>query len=250
MEDFELFEEGDLQVIEEEQDVAPLPPLRVLMVLANDFFRDEEYLYPRAIFDANECEVTVAAGHVGKCGGVMEAQVDAEIDLKEACKIAFDNPYDAVCFVGGQGTSVYYEDPDAHMLARIAAKKSKILGAICVAPTILAKAGLLTNRRATAFPTCRFNLESNGAEFIKPANTTVPVVIVQETKYADIVTASGPVAARQWGSQIMELLIEKREAEIKAAKEAAEAAAKAKAEGAVADDEEVEETPEETSNEA
>ena len=59
--------------------------------------------------------------------------------------------FDAVIFVGGGGSEVYFDDPKAHNIARKAFKAKKLVCAICIAPSILAKAGLLEGRKATVW---------------------------------------------------------------------------------------------------
>ena len=72
----------------------------------------------------------------------------------------------------------------------------KITAAICIAPVILANAGLLNGKKATSFPSEENALEDKGAAF-----TGNPVE-------ADglIVTAEGPKAARDFGKKIAQLL--------------------------------------------
>ncbi len=104
--------------------------------------------------------------------------------------------YDAVVFVGGPGASVYFDDVDAQALAQRASQKGKVVGAICIAPSVLAHAGLLDGREATAFPSQRDDLIAHGARF-----TGAPVEID-----LPFVTANGPEAARDFGSAIADAI--------------------------------------------
>ncbi len=99
-------------------------------------------------------------------------------------------------FVGGPGAAVYLNDKDILNLAKAAEKKGKIIGAICIAPSILANAGILGRKKATCFPSEAQNLEGRGAIYTRD----------DVTVYGNIVTADGPMAARKFAEAIVELL--------------------------------------------
>ena len=97
--------------------------------------------------------------------------------------------------MGGNGASEYWDDPLAHALAQEAVRLKKVLGAICIAPVTLAKAGVLKGVRATVWASEASQLKFSGAQY-----TGNPV----ETDGL-IVTANGPAAAREFGQQIVNL---------------------------------------------
>ncbi len=53
---------------------------------------------------------------------------------------------------GGQGTNVLMEDERVLALLRTFAAEKKMIAAICAAPHVLQKAGLLAGRKATCYP--------------------------------------------------------------------------------------------------
>jgi len=59
--------------------------------------------------------------------------------------------FDAVVFVGGPGAEEYFHNPVALKIAQEAYKEGKVVGAICIAPRILAEAGILKGKKATVF---------------------------------------------------------------------------------------------------
>ncbi|MHC4805772.1 MAG: DJ-1/PfpI family protein, partial [Planctomycetota bacterium] len=97
---------------------------------------------------------------------------------------------------GGPGATEYFKNPVALNIAREAAGKGKILAAICIAPTVLANAGVLTGVRATAFLSERRRLLQAGAVY-----TGVPV---ERDRF--IITGSGPAASFQFGRVIADAL--------------------------------------------
>lgn len=118
---------------------------RVVMIIAHRNFRDEELQEPKTILEEEGIRVIIASSSKDTATGMLGAIVKPDILISEI-KI---EEYNAIIFVGGSGASQYWNDPSAHRIAQEALSQGKILGAICIAPVILANAGVLENRRAT-----------------------------------------------------------------------------------------------------
>ena len=164
---------------------------QVLMIVAPTMFRDEEYARPKAVFESRGAVVTTASTRPGPAMGRFGLTATAELSVADADPAAFD----AVVFVGGAGAEVFFDDPDAHALAQRAYDLGKVVAAICVAPSILAHAGLLAGRRATAFPDREADLIAYGATWTGHRVTTD----------APFVTANGPDAAYEFGEAVAAL---------------------------------------------
>ena len=93
----------------------------------------------------------------------------------------------------------YQHDVQAHLTAQEAVNRKKVLAAICIAPTILAKAGVLDGKRATVW-----NKEGNNSKILENhgAIFTDEMVIVD----GKIITANGPDAAEGFAIKIVEML--------------------------------------------
>ncbi len=164
----------------------------IVMVIAPDNFRDEELLEPKEIFEDSGASVVVASKGVSTAKGMLGATVDvdkdiSEIDVKE---------YDAVIFIGGSGAFVYFDDPTAISIAKNAYDQGKIVGAICIAPSILANAGILEGKRATVWSSEAGNLRDKGAQYTGDS----------VTRDGRIITANGPGAAAGFATKIAEIL--------------------------------------------
>lgn len=164
----------------------------VLFVIAPKEFRDEELFFP--LEEVKKCGhvTTIASSKLGICTGTRGGSARAEILLRDASP----NSYDAVVFVGGGGSRVFFLDPDALKLAREIYGRGKIVAAICIAPVILANSGLLNDRYATVFPSEIETIESKGARYAGPG------VSVD----GRIVTADGPQSAKAFGQKLCDLL--------------------------------------------
>lgn len=168
--------------------VADASGKKVVLVIAPEDFRDEELFDTRAELEAAGAEVKVASIASGPVLGMMGGTATPDMALSDVKAADFD----AVVFIGGSGASVYINDTAALALAKDAYNSGKITAAICIAPGILANAGLLNGKRATAWSGERARLEQKGAIW-----TGEPVTIDGK-----IITGSGPEAAKQFGQAI------------------------------------------------
>lgn len=164
---------------------------RVVMLIAQNTFRDEEYEVPKRVLESKGAHVTTASRTAGKCIGKLGAVVEAQISLTESTQ----QDWDAVVFVGGAGAAEYFDDPEAHTLARKAASEG-VVAAICIAPSILARAGILKGIEATAYPSQKDDLVAYGALW-----NDGPVV-----RRGNVVTGNGPDAAEEFGEEVAALL--------------------------------------------
>jgi protease I len=165
---------------------------KVVLVIAHKNFRDEELAEPMEVLESAGVEVTIASSSLEPAKGKLGAVVAPDILIDDIDARDFD----AVVFIGGGGSSEYFESPVAHSIAREAASSGKLVGAICIAPSTLANAGLLDGKNATSYPSEEGNLKSKGASF-----TGAGVEVDGR-----IVTADGPSSAREFGRALVRAL--------------------------------------------
>lgn len=161
---------------------------RVLIIVAPKDFRDEEFEKPYEILGSAGAKITVGSLRRGECTGVGGTKVQATVTPPQV-RVA---DYDAVVFVGGPGMVKHVGDPALIKLAKDFAAARKVIGAICVAPVILARAGLLKGIEATVWPDMKQELVGRGVAYVGED------VVVR----GPIVTASGPGAAEAFGGAL------------------------------------------------
>lgn len=123
---------------------------RILMVAAPRSFQHEELFEPMEYFKKRGAEVTVASTVSGEA--IISSQNKAIVpDISTAEANAED--YDAIAIAGGGGSRIFlWLDPHLEALVKKAYTLNKVIGAICLSPRILGKAGLLKGKKATVYP--------------------------------------------------------------------------------------------------
>ncbi|MBU1026831.1 MAG: DJ-1/PfpI family protein [Candidatus Margulisbacteria bacterium] len=165
---------------------------KVLMVIPPQDFHDKELSVPKEMLEAKGATVTIASSTTKPAKGMYGLIVTPEVLLKDA-KVA---DYNAVVFVGGTGTVNFLKDPQAPVIAREANQTGKIIGAICIAPSILAKAHIIDEKKVTGSSYCLKDFKNSAAEY-----TGKPV-----EKAGKIITGQGPNASQVFGQAIVEAL--------------------------------------------
>ncbi len=163
---------------------------KILMIIAQKGYRDEEYDIPKKTFLDAGFQVVTCSKQKGEAEGKLGGKTQVDIGLDEVNVGEFD----AVIFIGGPGAYDYFDDQSAHQIAQNAIKSNKVLGAICIAPVILAKAGVLEGKRATVFESGSQDLEKVGCLVSRN-----PVEI--DGKF---ITGNGPSAASEFAQKIIE----------------------------------------------
>ncbi|MGI6393666.1 MAG: DJ-1/PfpI family protein [bacterium] len=172
---------------------------KILMIIAPENFRDEEFEVPYNTFIEKGASVTVASLRKGIATGMFGAKFDVKTTLDEVD----ENNFDAVVFVGGAGVPEVRADKRAVEIAKNSVNH-KVLAAICWAPTILAKAGSVEKKNTTVWlgddgeygmPTDKV-MEKYGA-FYSEAE------VVED---GNIVTGNGPDAAEKFANAIIKKL--------------------------------------------
>ena len=170
-----------------------MPEKKVLMVIAPQNFRDEEYFDSKKEI-SRKADVVTASVTTNQPRGMLGGTATPDITLDDVNVDEFD----AVVFVGGTGAKVYFDSGKAQSIAREAFEKGKVVAAICIAPTVLANAGVLKGKKATVWSDEGLisNLKEKGADYLKEP-------VVADGK---VITGEGPHAAKAFGEEIAKAL--------------------------------------------
>lgn len=164
-----------------------------LVIIAQEGYQDREFEATRDALQGAGFEVSIASVEAGLCKGKLNGSERADVALKDVNVAAFDR----VAFIGGPGAHLLIAEPEALRIARDTVQAGKILGAICIAPTILAEAGVLRGKRATAW-----NEDGLQEPFLRAHGA----VFTDEEVTVDgrLVTGNGPLAAPAFGKAFAE----------------------------------------------
>jgi deglycase len=161
---------------------------KVLLVIPPSDFTDREYRLTREGLECHGFKVEVASTALSEAWGQEGTVVVPDVTIYEVSM----EDYAAVVFIGGGGAEGLFDDTAALELAREADLQGKTVGAICLAPVILAEAGVLRGRRATAIPSVERRMVDGGAEYVYED------VVVD----GNIVTSCAPHASRAFGKKL------------------------------------------------
>jgi len=169
--------------------------MKAVIAIAPEKYRDEELAEPVAALTKAGIEFDIVSTRAGTCTGMMGGKIVAvhsfeEIDPKN---------YDGLIIVGGSGSQTHlWDDEVLVQLAIYFYEKSRVVGAICLAPVVLARAGILKGKKATVFdsPVAVLEMKKGKAALVKD-----PVVTDGR-----IITANGPLASKDFAAAVIKEL--------------------------------------------
>ncbi|MFA3782174.1 DJ-1/PfpI family protein [Melioribacteraceae bacterium 4301-Me] len=164
----------------------------ILLILPAQDFNEQEYLIISSQLQRANIKIFIASDANTVCKGASSLKVKNDVSLYNI----HESNFGGIIFIGGNGVKRYWTNKSLHNVARKFFAAKKIIGAICSAPIILAKAGLI-KQKATCFVEDKNELEKEGIEYID-----TPVYIDTNK----IVTAQSPTNAAEFVSTFIHLL--------------------------------------------
>ena len=167
----------------------------IALIIAFRNFKDKEYLLPKKTLEEAGFRVVTASIREGQAEGSEGVKVDVDVTL-ESLKV---EDYHGIFFIGGPGALADLDNQVSYELLKKAVEAKKIVGSICISSVILAKAGILKNKKATVFTSLS---DKDGVEVLKKEGAEY----IEEPVVEDdlLITASGPQAAEAFGQKIVE----------------------------------------------
>lgn len=168
-----------------------LIPKSLLLFIPQTDFSEEEYLAITSVLKRERINFFIASDATGICVGSSGLKVKNDIQLYNIHPVNFGG----LIIVGGSGARNYKGNQKLIKIVQEFNRLEKPIGAICSAPLILAKAGVLGDF-AVCYPSDKPELESLGVQY-----KDVPV-------FADgrIITARDPKAAVEFAESFVGLI--------------------------------------------
>lgn len=163
-----------------------------LLILPSKMFNEIEYTTIKNGLEKSGFKVFIASDAQSLCVGKNEMKVRPDVSIYNI----HESNFLAIVFIGGSGVKDYWNNKELHNYANEFHKAGKLVTAICSAPVILARAGLLNNIEAVCYPDDKIELEKEGAIYLDQ-----PVVISE-----NIITGRDANAALDFVSAIISKL--------------------------------------------
>lgn len=172
-------------------------PKKILLVIASDGFQPIEYYGAKAALERAGQKIITASDGAGEALAAYDG-TPAKIDINIFDAKAAD--FDGVFLIGGPGAMEHLDNDIVYKLVREAEAGGKLWGAVCVAPRILANAGLLKGKKVTGW---------DGDDMLDKIFTGAGAEYIKEPVVADgrLITATGPKVAEDWGGKIANLCL-------------------------------------------
>lgn len=165
---------------------------QIIVFIANNDFQDDEYNIVKEELESADIGMKIVAPEMNECHGVNGTIVEPDMTSDE---VNYDD-FAGIVYIGGPGTDKILDHTGAQELAIAFNRAGKVVAAICWAPAVLARAGILKGKKATVWSGAKDDLIKGGAQFTGEAVTVD----------GNIVTADGPDSSATFGQTIAKIL--------------------------------------------
>jgi protease I len=162
-----------------------------LIFLPKKDFNEEEFTIVRNRLLKSGKQVFITSDDHSVCSGSKGMKVKSDTSLYNVNV----NNFGAFILIGGSGSRIYWKNEALHKIIKKFFDAKKITAAICSSPIILAKAGILQNKKATCYSEDKLELIDSGIDYQEKN------VVVDE----NIVTADNAHSALQFAEAVLYL---------------------------------------------
>lgn len=165
--------------------------ITVALIIAYKGFQPVEYQNTKKALEDAGITVHTISTQLGEAEGTDGSKVAIDGRIGHI----IPEEYQGIALIGGSGALDYLDNEAVYDVIQKAIATHMVLGAICIAPRILAKAGVLKGKKATGWD------EDNELTALFKKHT---VLYTKEGVVTDgtIVTATGPATATEFGKAL------------------------------------------------
>ncbi len=164
----------------------------ILIFIAANNFSEEEYLIIKQVFLKASRKIFITSDSNTICNGDNGMRVKGDIDFYNVNEKNFS----AIVLIGGNGSKQYWDNETLWRIVKNFNASGKVVAAICSAPIILARAGLLSKIPATCW-----NEDKN--ELIKLGINYNDRSVIAEK---GVITSDGPRSAEQFAETVLNMI--------------------------------------------
>ena len=154
-------------------------------------FNEEEYKTIKSKLEKAGKQLFITSDDHSVCSGSKGMKVKSDTSFYNVNV----NNFGAFALIGGTGSRNYWENESLHKIIQRFFNAKKVIAAICSSPVILARAGILQNKKATCFSEDKMELIDVGIDY-QDRNVVVD---------GNIVTADNSHSAIQFVESIVHL---------------------------------------------
>ncbi len=164
----------------------------ILIFLAANNFSEEEYLIIKRVFLKASKKIFVTSDSNTICNGDNGMRVKGDIDFYNVNEKNFST----IVLIGGNGSKQYWDNETLWRIVKNFNASGKVVAAICSAPIILARAGLLSKIPATCWSEDKNELIKLGINYNDRS------VIAEK----GVLTSNGPRSAEQFAETVLNMI--------------------------------------------
>ncbi|MCH7722846.1 MAG: DJ-1/PfpI family protein [Bacteroidetes bacterium] len=164
----------------------------ILIFLAANNFSEEEYLIVKQVFLKANKKIFITSDSNSVCSGDNGMKVKADTEFLNINEMNFT----AIVLIGGKGSKDYWDNETLWRIVKNFNASGKIVAAICSAPIILARAGLLSKVSATCWTEDKIELIKLGIKYNDRS------VIAEK----GVITSDGPRSAEQFAETVLNMI--------------------------------------------
>jgi len=121
--------------------------IAVALIIAYKGFQPIEYQNTRKALEEAGITVHTVSTQLGEAEATDGSKVAVDLKLDRL----IPGEYQGIAFIGGSGALEYLDNEISYAVIKKTINAAIPLGAICIAPRILAKAGILKDKKATGW---------------------------------------------------------------------------------------------------